>query len=43
MYAPRHFKENGVEVLHEPVRYHPLGTLVAVTPDGLASLIKATF
>jgi transcriptional regulator len=35
MYVPRHFEETRVEVLHELIRRRPLGTLVAITPDGL--------
>ena len=35
MYVPRHFAENRVEVLHDLIRRHPLGVLVAATPDGL--------
>ena len=34
MYVPRHFAENRVEVLHDLIRRHPLGVLVAATPDG---------
>ena len=35
MYVPRHFAETRVEVLHELIRRHPLGTLVVAAPDGL--------
>jgi transcriptional regulator len=35
MYVPKHFEETRVEVLHALIRRHPLGTLVAVTPQGL--------
>lgn len=35
MYTPRHFEETRIEVLHELMRGHPLGTLVAMTPRGL--------
>jgi len=35
MYLPRHFAETRVEVLHELIRRHPLGTLVVAAPDGL--------
>jgi transcriptional regulator len=35
MYLPKHFEETRVEVLHELIRAHPLGTLVTQTPDGL--------
>ena len=35
MYVPRHFAETRVEVLHELIRRHPLGTLVVAAPEGL--------
>jgi transcriptional regulator len=35
MYVPRHFEENRPEVLHELIRRHPLGTLIAMTEHGL--------
>jgi len=35
MYIPEHFAETRVDVLHDLVRRHPLGTLVALTPEGL--------
>jgi len=35
MYLPKHFEETRVEVLHELIRTHPLGTLVTLAPDGL--------
>ena len=35
MYIPRHFAETRVEVLHDLIRRHPLGTLVVPTADGL--------
>jgi transcriptional regulator len=35
MYVPKHFEETRVEVLHELMRQHPLGTLVAMTAQGL--------
>jgi len=35
MYLPRHFAETRVEVLHDLIRRHPLGTLVVITPEGL--------
>lgn len=35
MYVPKHFEESRVDVLHEFIRQHPLGMLVASTPDGL--------
>ena len=37
MYVPRHFAETRVEVLHELIRRHPLGTLVVAAPDGLVA------
>jgi transcriptional regulator len=35
MYIPKHFEETRTEVLHEFVRRHPLGALIAMTPEGL--------
>src|SRR5438046_2049807 len=35
MYLPRHFEETRTEVLHALIRQRPLGTLVAVTRQGL--------
>jgi transcriptional regulator len=35
MYTPQHFAESRTEVLHELVRRHPLGALIAATPQGL--------
>jgi len=35
MYLPSHFTESRTEVLHDLVRGHPLGTLVAMTERGL--------
>ncbi len=35
MYIPEHFAETRVDVLHDLVHRHPLGTLVALTPEGL--------
>jgi len=35
MYVPRHFAETRVEVLHDLIRRHPLGTLVVAAPEGL--------
>ena len=35
MYLPKHFEETRVEVLHDLIRAHPLGTLVALAPGGL--------
>jgi transcriptional regulator len=34
MYTPKHFAESRTEVLHELIRRHPLGALIAVTPEG---------
>lgn len=35
MYVPRHFEETRVEVLHDLIRRHPFGALVAMTSQGL--------
>jgi transcriptional regulator len=35
MYIPSHFAESRTEVLHELIRRHPLGALIAATPDGV--------
>lgn len=35
MYVPRHFAETQVDVLHDLIRRHPLGTLVVAGPDGM--------
>jgi transcriptional regulator len=35
MYLPPHFAESRVEVLHELIRSHPMGTLVTCGVDGL--------
>ena len=35
MYAPKHFEETRVEVLHDLIRRYPFGALVTITPDGL--------
>lgn len=35
MYLPKHFEETRVETLHELIRTHPLGALVALGPGGL--------
>jgi transcriptional regulator len=35
MYVPSHFAESRTEVLHELIRRHPLGALVAATTEGL--------
>ncbi len=37
MYLPSHFREDRIEVQHELIRSHPLGTLVTAGPDGLAA------
>src|SRR5215212_8972755 len=34
MYVPRHFAETRVDVLHDLIRRHPLGTLVVAAPEG---------
>ena len=35
MYVPRHFAETRVDVLHDLIRRHPLGTLVVAGPEGM--------
>jgi transcriptional regulator len=35
MYIPAHFAETRLDVLHELIRRHPLGTLIASTQSGL--------
>ena len=35
MYVPEHFRETRLDVLHAFIERYPLGTLVAVTPDGI--------
>ena len=35
MYIPSHFQETRIEVLHELIRQHPLGTLVTLSTNGL--------
>jgi Putative FMN-binding domain len=35
MYVPKHFEESRSEVLHELIRRHPLGMLVASSPEGI--------
>jgi transcriptional regulator len=35
MYLPKHFDETRIEVLHELIRAHPLGTLVTLAASGL--------
>jgi transcriptional regulator len=37
MYTPQHFAETRMPVLHGLMRRHPLATLVAATPRGLAA------
>jgi transcriptional regulator len=35
MYTPAHFKEDRIDVLHQLIAHHPLGTLITMTADGL--------
>ena len=35
MYVPSHFAEQRLDVLHQLMHDHPLGTLVTLAPDGL--------
>src|SRR5688500_8120161 len=35
MYAPKHFEETRVDVLHDLIRTYPFGALVTLTPGGL--------
>ena len=35
MYTPAHFKEDRIEVLHQLIAHHPLGTMITMTGDGL--------
>ena len=35
MYAPKHFEETRVDVLHDLIRTYPFGALVTMTPGGL--------
>jgi transcriptional regulator len=35
MYTPAHFKEDRIDVLHQLIANHPLGTLITLTADGL--------
>ncbi len=35
MYIPAHFEETQIEILHQLIRNHPLGTLVTLSSDGL--------
>lgn len=37
MYAPKHFEETRIDVMHALMGEHPLGTLVTLGPDGLAA------
>jgi transcriptional regulator len=37
VYLPKHFEEIRVPVLHELIHAHPLGALVALTPNGLTA------
>jgi transcriptional regulator len=37
MYLPRHFEETSIPVLHDLIRAHPLGALVAQTETGLTA------
>jgi len=37
MYLPAHFQEDRVEVLHQLIGNHPLGTLVTHSADGLSA------
>ncbi|MEP7154421.1 MAG: FMN-binding negative transcriptional regulator [Betaproteobacteria bacterium] len=37
MYLPAHFNEERVDVLHQLIQYHPLGTLVIHSDDGLSA------
>jgi transcriptional regulator len=37
VYVPGHFRESRLEVLQGLIDRHPLATIVAVTPDGLAA------
>jgi transcriptional regulator len=35
MYAPKHFEETRVDVMHDHIRAHPFGALVTMTAGGL--------
>ena len=37
MYLPKHFEETRVQVIHDLMRAHPLGTLVVLTSRGLVA------
>jgi transcriptional regulator len=37
MYAPKHFEETRLDVMHALIGEHPLGTLVTLGPDGLGA------
>jgi transcriptional regulator len=37
MYAPKHFEETRIDVMHALIEEHALGTLVTSGPDGLAA------
>ncbi len=37
MYAPKHFEETRIDVMHALIEEHALGTLVAMGPDGLGA------
>jgi len=37
VYIPEHFRETRIEVLREFIGQHALGTLVAVTPEGISA------
>lgn len=37
MYLPAHFEERRIDVLHDLIREHPLGTLITLGPDGIAA------
>ncbi len=37
MYAPKHFEETRIDVMHALIEQHALGTLVTMGPDGLGA------
>jgi transcriptional regulator len=37
VYVPEHFRETRSDVLRELIKHYPLGTLVAVTPEGIGA------
>ncbi len=37
MYAPKHFEETRIDVMHALIEEHALGTLVTMGPDGLGA------